>query len=183
MKFQVFTLIFSACFAAVSLCGAPAENSKVQPPVRPRPPVMGKPGPRTPDIWRAFSRLSPEEQRKLMLIQRSEPEKFRQIMLEKAQKLQEFHRARRQAIQKLAGEIRACKDKAAADAMRAKLKAMVKADFDNRLNHLQRTVELNKKRLARMEKELKKRQTNAEAIVEAITNGIISGKHPDRKGK
>ena len=181
MKISVSTLICTMFFASAALCAATPDKGKIEPPKHHRPPMMGHPGQRPPDIWRAFSQLPPGEQRQLMLIQRSEPEKFRQIMVEKARKLQEQHRARRQMIQKLAADIRECKDKAAADTMRAKLKAMVKEDFDKRINHLRRNVEMNKKRLAWMEKELEKRQSNAEAIIEAITGNIISGKIEKRK--
>ena len=136
---------------------------------------------RNPAVWRAFSMLPLNEQKELMKLQHNDPEKFRAIMQEKAAKIQAEMQAKRQKVADLAAKIRDSKDDKEKTALRAELRAMLKDSFDSRINHLKRNIESNKKRIARMEEELKKRESNADALVDAITEAVISGKKPENK--
>lgn len=136
---------------------------------------------RNPAVWRAFSMLPQDEQKELMKLQQNDPEKFRAVMQEKAAKIQAEMQAKRQKVADLAAKIRNSKDEKEKTALRAELRAMLKDSFESRIKHLKRNIENNKKRIAQMEKELKKRESNADAIVDAITEAVISGKKPENK--
>ena len=130
--------------------------------------------------WRVFSQLTPAEQKEMMQLQRTEPEKFRTVMQEKLEKIQAEQRERHNKVNELAEKIRSSKDEKEKTALRAELRAMFKSSFDARLAQMRRNIEANKKRIERMEDELKKRESNADAIVDAITESVISGKRPER---
>ena len=181
---KYFLTFFTFTAALVMLNAAPAaENIPPQqrPPRPPHPPrhiqfAKGqKPG-HQQNFWRVFSRLSPAEQKEMMLLQRNDPEKFRAAMQEKAEKIQTEMQAKRQKVNAIAEKIRNSKDESEKAGLRKELHAILEADFDARLAQMRRNIESNKKRIARMEADLKKREENAEAIVNAITDSIISGK-------
>ena len=172
--FSVFALF--PLFAA-----APDADKTPHPPRRPRhfqfP--QGQRQNNTPNLWRVFSQLSPAEQKEMMELQRTEPEKFRSAMQEKVEKLKAEMQAKRQKTNELAEKIRNSKDEKEKTELRKELRSILKNGFDARLAQMRRNIEANKKRLARMEADLKKREENSEAIVDAITDSIISGKkHP-----
>ena len=84
--FTLFLTLISLVSAAVA----------IPPPVRPPrhagaafPPAPKMKRSRTPNVWWAFSRLSPAEQKELMELQRKDPEKFRSVMQKKSAELQE----------------------------------------------------------------------------------------------
>lgn len=131
---------------------------------------------RTPNIWHVFSQLPISEQKEMMKLQRTSPEKFRTIMQEKAVKFQAEQQAKRKQLNELAEKIRNSKDDREKAELRSQLRAKVKESFDNRIAQFRRNIESNKKRLERMENDLKRREDNAEAIVDAITDSMISGK-------
>lgn len=160
--FAVVTLIFSASAENA----APRQPGKFQ---------------RNPAFWRAFSMLPQDEQKELMKLQQNEPEKFRAVMQEKAAKIQAEMQSKRQKVAALAAKIRNSKDEKEKTALRAELRAMLKESFDSRIKNLKRNIEINKKRIAKMEEELKKRESNSDAIIEAITDAVISGKKPENK--
>lgn len=131
-------------------------------------------------FWRVFSQLTPAEQKEMMQLQRTEPEKFRTVMQEKLEKIQAEQREKQRKVNELAEKIRNSKDDKEKTALRAELRAMLKSSFDARLAQMRRNIEVNKKRIERMEAELKKREANTDAIVDAITESVISGKPPKR---
>ena len=131
-------------------------------------------------FWRVFSQLTPAEQKEMMQLQRTEPEKFRTIMQEKFEKIQAEQREKRNKVNQLAEKIRNSKDDKEKTALRAELRTMLKSSFDASLARMRRNIDVNKKRIERMEAELKKREANAEAVVDAITESVISGKRPER---
>ena len=170
---------FAALFSLLTIlcCTLCAEAPKSAPWQGKHP---GRPGMRNSQrdaaFWRVFSTLPQDEQKELMKLQRTEPEKFRSIMQEKAARLQAEYQARQQKIADLAAKIRNSKDDREKAALRTELRAMLKNSFNSRIAHLRRNIENNKKRIAKMEQELKKRETNADAIIDAITNDVIEGK-------
>ena len=104
-------------------------------------------------------------------------------MQEKSEKFQREQQARRQKIDDLASKIRNCKDEKVKAELRKELRAEFKRTFDARLAQMRHNLEANKKRLEQMEADLKKREENADAIVDAITDAVISGKNrPPRHG-
>ena len=178
--FTVFSLltVFAAWLAAAP--GDPPSKEHRRPPRPPRSPMMqtGSRGQRNPGIWRAFSQLPQEEQKELMRLQRTDPEKFRAIMQEKVAKFHAELLARQQKISDLVAKINAAKDDKEKSALRAELRNIFKSSFESRISHLRRNIESNKKRIEMMEKELKKREANADAIIDALTDTAISGKMP-----
>ena len=175
---KLFTTLSLLTVFAAWLAAAPGN-----PPPRPehrRPPMMqnGPRGQRNPGMWRAFSQLSQKEQQELMKLQRTDPEKFRAVMQEK---VAEFHaelQARQQKISDLVAKINASKDEKEKSALRSELRSIFKTSFESRISHLRRNIESNKKRIEMMEKELKKREANADAIIDTLTDSAISGKMP-----
>ena len=179
MKFFA-TLMMLTVFAAwlAAAHGTPPPRPEHRRP--PRPPMMqnGPRSQRNPGMWRAFSQLSQKEQQELMKLQRTDPEKFRAVMQEK---VAEFHaelQARQQKISDLVAKINASKDEKEKSALRAELRSIFKTSFESRISHLRRNIESNKKRIEMMEKELKKREANADAIIDTLTDAAISGKMP-----
>ena len=146
----------------------------------PRPPMnqKGDRNMRNSGIWRAFSQLPQNEQKELMQLQRTDPEKFRAIMQEKVAKFHAEQQARHQKIADLVAKINASKDDKEKTALRNELRNIFKASFEFRISHLRRNIESNKKRMEMMEKELKKRENNADAIIDVLTDNAISGKMP-----
>ena len=156
-----------------------------QPPVRRHhpgthnfPPPQDMKHNRNASIWRAFSQLSPAEQKELMTLQRTDPEKFRSVMQEKAAKIQKERQAKRKKIVELGTKIRDSKDDKEKAELRKQLHQLIKDNFNARIASMRRNIEGNKKRIARMEAELKKREENSEAIINAITDSVITGTHP-----
>ena len=181
-------------FSAVSglLCAAPAAEMPARPSRPPRPPHHGQqivPQQRSGgnfNFWRVFSRLAPAEQKEMINLQRTDPEKFRSVMQEKVEKFHREQQAGRQKIDELVSKIRDSKDEKVKAELRKELRTMFKRTFDARLVQMRHNLEANKKRLEQMEADLKKREENADAIVDAITDSVISGKkrpprHGDRK--
>ena len=175
-------------FSAVSglLCAAPAAEMPARPP---RPPHHGQqivPQQRSGgnfNFWRVFSRLAPAEQKEMINLQRTDPEKFRSVMQEKVEKFHREQQAGRQKIDELVSKIRDSKDEKVKAELRKELRARFKRSFDARLVQMRHNLEANKKRLEQMEADLKKREENADAIVDAITDSVISGKkRPPRYG-
>ena len=159
----------------------PHRRPRIERPHHPsfQPGQQAKPG-NNNGYWRVFSQLTPAEQKEMMQLQRTEPEKFRTVMQEKFEKIQAEQRERHRKVNELAEKIRNSKDEKEKTALRAELRAMFKSSFDDRLAQMRRNIEANKKRIERMEDELKKRESNADAIVDAITESVISGKRPER---
>lgn len=145
----------------------PAPQPKPLPPKRPRPSTPEK-FRRGPGMWHEFSRLSPNDQQELMRLQRKDPEKFRTIMQEKADQLYARERARRQELADLAKKCRESSDNVQKNKLKNELREKLRLDFQQRLQDNRRNLESNRKRLNRMEAELKKREKNSDAIIEAI---------------
>ena len=187
------TPIGSAKKPAVRPVAAPA----VKPPAKPerpavpvRPPELRKPrptptvppphgGPHSKDqyrwMWRAFSRLTPQEQQQLMRIQRQDPEKFRSIMREKTNRLFAQQEARRKELDELARRCRECREPARKQQLKSELREKLRSDFNQRLRDSRRDLETNRERLARMEVELTRREKNRDTIVEALLNQRLNG--------
>lgn len=173
----ILLLIISVCSFAAS--AAPERPGK-QPQGREKPARRRGTRQRNSDIWRAFSMLPNAEQRQLLRLQRNDPEKFRTIMQQKAAELHAAQQAKRKKVRELATQIRNCKDEKQKAELMKQLREMVKADYEQRLAYLRRNIEANKRRLAAMEKELKKREENSDAVINAITKSIVSGETPNR---
>lgn len=141
-------------------------------PTKDRPPEKFRRG---AGLWKAFSRLSPEEQRQLMQIQLQDPERFKQLMQEKIDLLYRQEQSRRQEQNELVQKYHAAKTPAEREKIKADLRARIYNDFQKRLANNRRDLENNKKRLARMEKELQKREKKCDEIVDAITQNRLSG--------
>lgn len=138
---------------------------------------------RGPGMWRAFNRLSAEEQKELLQIQRTDPEKYRKILHEKADKLYEAEKIRRQELDELTAEIRSTENVVKKEQLKAKLHSKLKEDFQQRLQDTRRDIEAYKRRTARLEQELQKREKNCDAIINAILNNLLSNAPSPRNKK
>ncbi len=141
---------------------------------------------RGPGLWKAFSTLSPEEQRELMKIQRQDPEKFKQLMQAKIEVIYQQEQIRRQKQNELVQKYHAEKDPAVREKIKAELRKKINDDFQKRLAANRRDLENNKKRIARMEVELQKREKKRDKIVEAILLNRLSDNPrpmPDKRRK
>ncbi len=125
---------------------------------------------RGPGMWRAFNRLSTEEKKQLLSIQRSDPEKYRKILHEKADKLFEAEKIRQQELDNLVTQIKKSESEKEKENLKAVLRKKLKEDFQQRLQDTRKDIEAYKHRTARLESELQKREKNCDAIVEAILN-------------
>ena len=81
-------------------------------------------------------------------------------------------------MEKLAEKIRNSDKAAEKEALKTLLREKVKEDFRQRLQDTRRDIEAYKRRTARLEMELSKREKNCDAIVEVILNRHLEGKPP-----
>lgn len=174
-----FVLFSAVMMLAFSVLAEPAVHPRKRGEFPPA--AQGHNFQRNSAVWRVFTMLPPNEQKELMKLQQSDPDKFRAVMQEKAEKMHAEMQARRQKFADIAARIRSSKDEKEKAALRAELRAMLKNGFESRIAHLKRNIENNKKRIADMEAELKKRESNADAIVDAMLEAVISGKKPEFK--
>ena len=172
----------------------PKPGEKPEPPVKPADAPAPKPVPTPPHsaavpppppppnsyrlMWQAFARLSQEEKQKLMEIQRQDPEKFRAIMREKAEALHASRMARQRELNDIARRYRESSDPAEKERLKTELREKLRADFNQRLQDARRDLESNRKRLERMEVELRRREKNQDAIVEAVLADKLAGREP-----
>ena len=162
------------------------ETEKVLPPSPPPPPKKPAVMPErrahmTPEkfrrgrgLWRAFSRLSPQEQHELIKLQLKDPEKYLAIMQKKVDLLYAQERARRKELADLAQKYRDTRDPVQQAAVKAQLREKLLADYQQRLQDNRRDLESNRKRLKRMEEELNKREKKRDAIIDAMLKEYIS---------
>ena len=129
---------------------------------------------RGPGFWRAFNRLSPEEKQQLLSIQRSDPEKYRKILHEKADKLYEMEKVRKEEFDSLIAKIKKAESEKEKESLKNVLRNKLKEDFQQRLQDTRRDIEAYKRRTAKLESELQKREKNCDAIIEAIMNKRLS---------
>ena len=165
--------------APAAPAGRPS-SATAEPPVPP--PAAASASRRSPDgyrwMWHAFSRLSPQEQQTLMKIQRQDPEKFRALMQEKAEQLYAKREAWNRELDKLAQQYRDTEDHAEKTRIKAELRTRLQADFQQRLQDSRRDLDANRKRLERMDAELRRRETNRDAIVDAVLADRLAGRKP-----
>ena len=136
-----------------------------------RPPERFRHG---PGIWRAFTRLSPDEQQKMLELQRKNPELYRTLMQEKVDQLHAQEKAYHQEIDDLTQKIRQTTDAAEKEKLTAQLRNKLKENFMHRLQDTRQDIEAYKRRTAQLEIELQKREKNCEAIIDAILSRQLS---------
>ena len=158
--------LFAAAAPAAAKTGTPA-------PTRHATPAHFRHG---PGVWRAFSRLSQAEKQKLLKLQRTDPEKVRAALQQKADELYQKEKERRAKLHKLGEQYRAETDAEKKAAIKAALRKMVRENMENSLANMRRHIEESKQNIRRMEKSLKHREANVEAITDNITARILSGK-------
>lgn len=156
----------------------PAPVRSVAPPEQP---------PRSPEnfrrgagAWRVFSRLSPEEQSELLRLQRTDPERFRAVMAEKADQLYARIIARQRELDDLVRRCRECTDAAEKERLTAELREKLREDFQQRLQDMRRDIEYTRRKAAALETDLNRRESNFDAIIEALLQSKLSGNPPPR---
>ena len=187
MKFHRALLLLSGLtFLAGTVVAAPAPPEAGAPPADlmepPPPPPPDRPKPKKegghrfggPRMWRVFANLSEKERQELLRLQSTDPEKFRTVLREKAEAMRQVELARRQEFRRLVAAYHAASTQAEKDAVKAKLTAHTRTDFEQRLNENRRQLEEMKRRAIRLEAELNKRAANPEKIVAAMVEHAIS---------
>lgn len=142
----------------------PPDEEAAQPPRRPRR--------RGNDVWRAYSSLSEAERNRMNELQAKDPDAFRQEM----QKIAEAHRqAELERRKKLDALLVFYRDgsEAEREMVANKIAAMVRDDYNRKLeDHRRHTAEI-KKRVASLEQDLANRENNAEAIIKALVADLL----------
>ena len=157
-------------------------------PLRPRPPrrppLSREEFLRGPGIWRAFAMMSAEEQKEMRKLQRTEPEKYQALMRKKAEELFNAEQLRRKQIAEIVEKYHASTDNAEKEKLKNELKNIVKERFNDQLRAMRGDLERTRARVKHLEKEVKKRETNSDAIIDAMLKRHLNTKNKaDNKGK
>ena len=126
--------------------------------------------------WRYFSTLKDSDRAKLLQLQRQDPEQFRKILSEQGELLRRQEIA---AFEQLKNKVILWKkttNKAEKEKIKQEITLQLKQDFLKRLAEHRRHNEELKKRVSRMEEELKTRERKADDIINAQVEGILNGK-------
>lgn len=126
-----------------------------------------------PGIWQVFSRMEPEERRRMEKLQREDPAKFRELMQAKADELFRKRQERMAELRKLARECREAATAEKREELKAKLLAEVEKDFRRHLAANRRHLAEMKRRAEHMEKELNRREANCSKAVAAMVDKLI----------
>ena len=187
MKFHRLLLLLAGLilFAGTATAAPAPETLPEEPagPPPPPPPEVEKPkkggGPRFggPRMWRVFANLSEKERQELLRLQSSDPEKFRSVLKEKAEAMRQVEQARHREFRRLIAAYHAASSQEEKEAVKAKLTAHARTDFEQRLNENRRQLEEMKRRAIRLEAELNKRAENTEKIVAAMVEHALSKHH------
>ena len=114
----------------------------------------------------------------MLKLQREDPEKFHELMRVKADELFRKREARRKALRELAEKCRNATDPAEKEKLRQELTAEIAKDFRAHLEFNRRQLEEMKRRTARLEAELQRREQNRDQAIAALVEALISGKNP-----
>lgn len=169
MKNTVIVNVVAAVISVAAAAGAAEAPRKEMPPRK----IM-----RGPVVWRIFSQLDETERKKLHELQRSDPEKFAAEMQKLAEKYEANEKEWRNKMHSLIGQFHRSTDKNEREKIKNEIFKMESVRFRQRLDGLERTIATNKRRVALMEQELKKRRERSGAIVEARVEAILSGEIP-----
>jgi hypothetical protein len=126
--------------------------------------------------WRYFSTLTDEERAKLLQVQRQDPEQFRKILFEKGQLLKQKEFAAFEELKNKVALWKKTTNKVEKEKIKAEITLQLKKDFFKRLAENRRHNEELKKRVLKMELELKKREEKANDIIKAQVEGILNGR-------
>ena len=182
------TLVASA-FAAETPPPPPHHGGLAEPPPPPPPGERRRhperdPGRRFrngPGMWQVFSRLTPEERREMLKLQREDPEKFREVMSAKADELYKKRQQRRAELHKLAEQCRNAATPEEKERLKKQLIEEVRKDFLEHLEANRNQIADMKRRTAHLEKELQRREKNMDKAVDTIVGAMIRGEKPPRR--
>ena len=134
-----------------------------------------------PGMWMVFSRLSPEERQAMQKLQREDPEKFLEVMRAKADELYQKHKQRRDELRKLAEQCRSAAAPEEKERLKKQLTCEVEKDFRAHLKANRSQIEDMKRRTARLEQELQRREKNIKKAVDTAVEAMIKGEKPPRR--
>lgn len=127
-------------------------------------------------MWRAFTRLSQDEQRELLKLQRTDYKRYLEIMQNKADKLDAQEKAKKLDLDELAKKYHMATVQAEKDLIKAEFRRKLKEDYLQRLQDTRQDIDSYKRRITQLESEVQKREKNCDAIVEAILNDRLTQK-------
>ena len=180
MKTSAVILLFA--LGAAVLFAAPEAQEKQQPRQTPPAHSHGDRG-RGPHLWRAFSELSDEERAAMVKLQREDPEKFREAMYKKVEEIIRREKAERRIIQELVEKYKAAGSDGDKAAVKRQLTELMRRRFNKRLAGNRRQLEAMKRQAVKLEKELVRREKNADKIVSMLVDSVLSGKKPFPPGR
>ena len=128
--------------------------------------------------WRAFSKLTPEERKELMKLQRTQPDEFRKKLKELADKALAEEKAKREALRKIVNEYRNTQNAERKKELAKESEKTMRQDYMTRLQEHRRHLEEMKQRAAKMEAELNRREQKAEDAIKARLNFVLDGGDP-----
>jgi len=134
-----------------------------------------------PGMWQVFSRLSPEERQAMLKLQREDPEKFLEVMRAKADELYRKRKQRRADLHKLAEQCRKAAAPEEKERLKKQLTEEVEKDFRAHLKANRSQIEDMKRRTARLEQELQRREKNIKKAVDTAVEAMIKGEKPPRR--
>lgn len=134
-----------------------------------------------PGMWLVFSRLSPEERQAMLKLQREDPEKFLEVMRAKADELYQKRKQRHDDLHKLAEQCRNAATPEEKERLKKQLAGEVEKDFRAHLKANRSQIEDMKRRTARLEQELQRREKNINEAVSAAVEAMIKGEKPPRR--
>ena len=182
IKHRMTTLLLAGAFAAPVFAAPPAvtppPNGGSQPPAAER--GAGRRFRNGPGMWMVFSRLSEKERLEMLKLQREDPERFQALMRAKADELFRKREARRAYLRKLAEQCRNAATPEERERLRRQLTEEVEKDFRAHLQANRNQLEDMKRRTARLELELRRREKNMDKAVAAIVEELIKGERPPR---
>ena len=125
-----------------------------------------------------FSRLTTEERRAMMTLQREDPEKFREVMSAKADELYKKRQQRRAELHRMAEQCRNAAAPEEKERLKKKLTEELRKDFIEHLKANRTQIEDMKRRTEFLEKELQRREKNMDKAVNTIVDALIKGEKP-----
>ncbi|MDR0932188.1 MAG: ribosome-recycling factor [Victivallales bacterium] len=135
-----------------------------------------------PFVWRAFSRLTEEQRQELLKLQNSDSEQFRQKMRSLGETLRREEEANFAELRKSVAAYRSSTDDQERAKLKQKITMAVKERYMQRLKDNKRQLDAMKRRAEFLEKELAKREKNADQIIDMRVQSLLSGEFPKKNG-
>ena len=126
-----------------------------------------------------MDKLSEDERKQLMELQKTDPEKFKQVIKEKIQAYKQAREKEEAALNELVKKYKEASTPEQKAELETQIKKILKADLDKRIASGEREIEAAQKRIDELRKKIEERKKNADKIVDDKFKEIT--KDPDKK--